>query len=175
MSSRRAVHGDLTRASQRLDRAAVAVPEVLEHLAEQIAAARVGLGGGGDGRVSGGERSDPTVRAALAAEGLDAQRRLIVEQVTAIHTAITALDTLCRAALGMRSVSAESPPAPRCVGDGGAGGAGCWQVPTERRNGLGQTIDDGRCIDCGRRWDAALAEASNARRARRHAAAGAES
>lgn len=61
---------------------------------------------------------------------------------------------------------------PRCIGDGTPDGAICTQIPIRRTDlHTSSSVDDGRCLDCGPRWDTAQAarrRESDRRRLVRH-------
>lgn len=158
-------------AARRLDRAVTVIPGVLDHLDEQrshistLAAARADSTGG-----QRGTHADPPARVYLVIDQIDRKRGRITDAIQSIWIAIDNLDDACRDALGHRVTSDDLDESkPRCIGDGTAEGANCWNIPSERRDPGGRHIDDGRCHVCGPRIDARKRAEADARRLRRHA------
>lgn len=179
-------HRALDTLSHRIDRAANIVPEVLDHLGEQRAAVIVLSAQTIDGSPPArGSHADPTLRVALELDLLDYHRRAVDDAIATLNTCVNMLDDACRTALAARAPSslddstppAERAPVPRCIGDDTPAGATCEQIPVPRTNlHTNSRVDDGRCLDCGPRHDAAMAQAEAARmkhakerRARRYA------
>lgn len=145
------------------------IPEVFDHLDEQRHQAATPPRGG-DNMPRGSGHSDPTASQAIALAALDDRRQHIIASVDRVHEAISALDDACRVALGHRATNDDlAAPQARCIGDGTADGAQCWAIPAERRTASGQTVNDGRCIHCGPRWDQQRSAIETARRQRRKA------
>lgn len=155
-------HRQLDIYSHRLNRAADVVPEVLDHLDEQRAI--IGpLDQGSEIRGGSGTHGDPVLRTVMALDGGEYHRRCIYDALQTLGVCIDMLDDACRKAIGYRAgqrsplEQAQDNAKPRCIGDGTPTGATCWNIPSERRNPIGATVDDGRCHECGPRYDRARA------------------
>jgi hypothetical protein len=162
--------------SRRLERAANAMPAVVEHLIEQRASISILNAHPTDSSAAhGSDISNPTLALVTRYDEFSRQQTAIVDGIITAWVCVDMLDTECRNALGMRAPSTETVPtpdepdyrpAPRCIGDNTADGAVCWNIPSPRRID-GTEIDDGRCHECGPRHDAIRRAASDARRLRR--------
>ena len=155
MSQRR--NSTAARLSDRLYRASNTIPGIEDHLDEQRAL--IGIVGAAktDGsHGSKGDHGDPTARALLELDKVETKRAAIRDALASINIGINLLDDACRHALGhqARREPTDDEAKPRCIGDNTAAGASCWQIPAERRDhATNQTVDDGRCLDCGTRYD----------------------
>jgi hypothetical protein len=149
----------------RLERAAHSVPQVLDHLDRQAATAHTKTTPEISTSTSG--HSDPTLTTVLALEAVNQRRGRIHDAIASVRVAIDLLDTVCREAYRMAE---EEQVKPRCIGDGTPAGATCWNIPTDRADPTyeGRRIDDGRCHECGPRWDQRRRAEADARRQRRH-------
>jgi hypothetical protein len=145
------------RLADRLYRAAGVIPSIEDHLGEQrslvitLSASRTDSSGG-----SKSGHSDPAARVTLELAEIDNHRTAIRDALATANIAINLLDEACRDALGhqARRDPKDTESKPRCIGDNTAAGATCWQIPAPRRDhGSNQTVDDGRCLDCGQRVD----------------------
>jgi hypothetical protein len=158
--------------AHRLDRAANTVPDIYDHLDEQRSYAPV-LAAQDTSRPTAGGISDPTGRTVVQLDEAGCRRRAIDDYIASIELGVKLLEEECRRALGWRM--AQSPTdsetearlalTPLCVD--------CTtKIPTVRTGRDGTTIDDRRCIDCGRAWDDLLdrrRDEAHDRRLRRHA------
>lgn len=157
MSTRRQ-NRKLATLRDRLDRAATAQPNVDEHCNEQrnlvgyIASSRTDSTGGHTS-----DHSDQPARVTLELDKVNYKHQTTLHLIDRVKDIIDLLETAQGAALGHRARREPADPqqaAPRCIGDNTAAGATCWQIPIERRDhNTNQTINDGLCIDCGRRSD----------------------
>lgn len=169
MSQRR--NSTAARLSDRLYRAATTIPSIQDHLSEQRALVGVISAATTDGsHGSKGDHSDPTARALVSLAKIDGKGQAITDALASINVGINLLDEACRDALGhqARREPDDAEAKPRCIGDNTAAGATCWQIPAERRDHrTNQTIDDGRCLDCGARHDDRKARKAESERKRR--------
>lgn len=155
--------------ANRLHRNATTIPNIQDHLNEQRAHITTIAATKTDGSHSTkGDISDPTQRTALELDRIDNHQRAINDALASIEIGINLLDEACRAALGHHTRTDSHEPRPRCIGDNTAAGANCWQIPATRRNPANQTVDDGRCLDCGTRHDERLRTKATTERKRRH-------
>jgi hypothetical protein len=160
--------------AHRLDRAANTVPDIYDHLDEQRSYAPVLAAQDTSRPTVGGGISDPTGRTVVQLDEAGCRRRAIDDYVASIALGIDCLERECRQALGWRMAQSPADSAsdahlsdtPLCID--------CkTKIPTVRTGRDGATIDDRRCIDCGRAWDDLLdrrRDEAHDRRLRRHAA-----
>ena len=158
------IAADLERAVLRLAQAQHRIPNVIEHIAEQVAlipdlAAAAYDGAGG----KSSDHPDPTASTVAARDVLLRHAGYITDGVATIHVAIDVLSKACEEALGqrahLRDPSSNPPPArdtPRCVGWAKLpADVTCYNIPDERRDRYtGETRNDGRCLTCGQLQDA---------------------
>jgi hypothetical protein len=170
MSQRR--NSTAARLSDRLYRASTTIPSIQDHLGEQRALVGIISAATTDGsHGSKGDHSDPTARALVDLVKIEGKGQAITDALASINIGINLLDEACRDALGYqarREPADDEEAKPRCIGDNTAAGAACWQIPAERRDHrTNQTIDDGRCLDCGTRYDERKARKAESERKRR--------
>lgn len=161
-------HRTLDNLAHRLDRAATIVPDVLDHLDEQRANTPVlAAQDTSRGYQSSGGISDPTLRTVTHLDQIEYKRQEIRDNIATLELAVRLLEQACRRALSFRvaddqpdMLDSERDLLEQCIE--------CEQIRTSRTSPAGLTIDDGRCIDCGRRNDDARRKQSDDRRARRY-------
>lgn len=171
---------DLDTHAFRLTRAPKFVTDCLAHLDDQRALVASLRAASYDDTRSGSGISDPTAGVVVAMDHVEYRRSSILDAIATIGVAINVLEAACSDALRYRAHTADADDTTdeRCIGDGTPAGATCSQIPDVREIG-GRT--DGRCIDCGKRYDQRIADArrerdesraddSNARRVRRYTA-----
>ena len=178
------IAADLERAVLRLVQAQHRIPNVIEHIAEQVAlipdlAAAAYDGAGG----KSSDHPDPTASTVAARDVLLRHAGYITDGVATIHVAIDVLSKACEEALGqrahLRDPSSNPPPArdtPRCVGWAGMDpGETCDEIPTYHYDAHGDAVSDTRCIRCEAKQEAhqkRLAEDASRKRLARVAAKG---
>lgn len=148
-------------ASDRLYRASPAVIAALDHLDRQRALVPAIGSSRTDGAGSSkGGHSDRTLAITVRLDGIDYGRRTIVDAIATVELATDVLDQAVRDAykINEQGEATIEDSKPRCIGDNSAEGATCWNIPSPRRNPHGLEIDDGRCVDCGPRYDALAAQ-----------------
>lgn len=152
--------GDLDIARRRLERAERVVTDCLDHLSEQQALIPTLRGTSYDETRGSHSIPDPTAGTVVALDRVSYLRLGISDAIATINTAINVLESACTDALRYRATVAAEPDRTeeRCIGDNTAIGAACTQIPTERPDGHGGRINDGRCLDCGVRYDQRLAD-----------------
>jgi hypothetical protein len=146
-------HRVLDNLSHRLDRAATIVPDVLDHLDEQRANTPVlAAQDTSRGYQSSGGISDPTLRTVTHLDQIEYKRQEIRDNIATLELAVRLLEQSCRRALSFR-VADDQPDMLDSERDLFEQCIECEQIRVVRtaRNGL--TIDDGRCLDCGRTED----------------------
>lgn len=162
--------------SRRLERAAKAIPEVVEHLIEQRAAISLLNAQALDAsQTHSGAIPNPTLQLVERYDQFNNRLDAILDGIITAWVCVDMLDTDSRKALGMRApvhfdttdTDPDYRPAPRCIGDNTADGAVCWNIPSPRRDAGGTVVDDGRCLECGPRHDRFKMLAEQARRIRR--------
>ena len=86
-----------------------------------------------------------------------------------LTTAITALGVVIRECERHTAIFGADMSRHRCIGTGDAQGATCTQIacPRPHIDGSGQTVNDHRCLDCGRTFDRAEQQAEVDREAER--------
>lgn len=153
--------------ANRLDRAAYILPDIADHLAEQRSHITI-LAAQDLTAINGSsEIANPTLRITMLLDAVDLRQREIDDWVATLELAVKGLEQACRTALSYRVPAAlddYTPDAdrPRCIGAGATISTRCDQIPTPRTS-EGSTVDDGRCLDCGRRYDQAQLERRQAR------------
>lgn len=155
-------HRDLDNLSHRLDRAANLVPEIHEHLQEQRGHVSILAANTADAGPHGnGDHGDPVARIVLLLNEIDHRQRGIDDAVATLQVCVRMLEQECRSALSYRAPAAyaeyEPDDTPRCIGSSAGVTTGCDQIPVPRSDRSGLTIDDGRCLDCGRSYDSVQA------------------
>ena len=167
---------DLELHRDRIDRLRKLVAASLEHLDDVRAQTATLRAATYDDTRSARTVPNPTLGTVMALTQCDELRDDILNLIPAIGQAVTRAEEACTEALryrgpGEASDDAESPSEARCIGDGTPRGATCHQIPADRPDRDGGRCDDGRCIDCGRRYDQTLEDAKAEREAQRAAKA----
>lgn len=152
--------GDLDIARRRLERAERIVNDCLDHLSEQQALIPTLRGTSYDETRGSHSIPDPTAGTVVALDRVSYLRLGIGDAIATINVAINVLEAACTDALRYRASAASAPESTqeRCIGDNTPAGASCTQIPSERPDGHGGRIVDGRCLDCGVRYDQRLAD-----------------
>jgi hypothetical protein len=158
--------------ADRLNRLANDVPRVYAHLDEQRSMVSVLAAADYTGARGAGGVANPTLQTATQLESVEYRRNAIRDSIATLAVCVRMLEQDCRTALAFRvSVHDDNLDHlhhnPRCIGNGPTVTAHCDQIPTPRPDGAGGTIDDGRCLDCGRIADQRDGEQRNARLQRR--------
>ena len=163
--------------AHRLDRAANTVPQAFEHLDEQRSMVSILAAQDYTGTRHTGGIANPTLQTAAQLETIEYQRNTIRDAIDTLAVCVRMLEQNLRTALAFRvSIHDDNldhlNDTPHCIGNRADITARCDQIPAPRPDGAGGTIDDGRCLDCGRRYDQTETdrrrEASDQRRARRY-------
>ncbi len=164
-------HRTLDNLAHRLDRAANIIPEVLDHLDEQRAQiSNLAAQDTSRGYSTASTISDPTQNTVQQLFRVNYRRDEIRDNIATLELAVRLLEQSMRRALSFRAsddheheLDSERELLLQCIE--------CDQIRTPRTDPTTDlTIDDGRCIDCGRVYDLKRKDASNERRARRYGA-----
>ncbi len=164
-------HRTLDNLAHRLDRAATIIPDVLDHLDEQRAQiSNLAAQDTSRGYSTPSTISDPTQNTVQQLFRVNYRRDEIRDNIATLELAVRLLEQSARRALSFRAsddhdheLDSERDLLVQCIE--------CQQIRTPRTDPVsGATVDDGRCIDCGRRYDndqLARQADSDARRMRR--------